>query len=367
MNDAKLLFPVSGIDLEGLSETHQLVRFTPNNDPSLAFSLVLPKNWAMVKELGPQPAGIGDLTKIGLFTETPLGPAAANLQVFMSRVPFEIGLRDWIEYQAETFGTKIISAQEYQFAIGAVIDAGGVYGPPQAQQVVRMVAHSDSGRIFMVVAAVAESRYNVLQKNIAIAVSSFKLLTSSGSDSLEPSLKTTVSNPDFSVSHPASWIAKDVAKRLPGKSGIDLVLMKDQQLMSYLRAKAITDEVAATDSSGSKLKTANEELAEAGVALTANWQKDLDPAINAISDASGLLIAPGTLNGIPIELRFALVHRGPLWFAVILISVLKTSDRILWMRSKRAYEIALATVTPESAETKTQPPASRQKASSDSR
>lgn len=366
MNGAKLSFPVSGIDLEKLSETHQLVRFTPNSDTSLAFSLMLPKNWAMVKDLGPQPGAVGDLTKIGLFTETPLGPSAANLQVFLSRVPFELNLRDWVEYQAETFGTSILSADEYQFAIGTVLDAGGLYGPPQARQVVRMMAHSDSGRIFLVVAAVAEARYQLLQKDIAVALCSFSLVTPSGSEALEASLKTTVGPPDFSVSHPASWIAKDVTKHLPGKSGLDLVLLKDQQLMSYLRVKAITQEVASTDSSGSKLKTANEELAEAGVVVTANWQKDPDPVLNTIPGASGLVIAPGTLNGTPIELRFALLHRSPLWFALVLISVLKTSDRILWMRSKRAYEIALLTAQPESSESKTPPDLSRQKASNES-
>lgn len=346
MSETRLAFPVAGISLQGLSETHQLVRFTPNNDASLAFSLVLPKNWAVVKDLGPQPVGVGDLTKIGLFTETPLGPSAANLQVFVSRVPFEINLRDWIDYQAEKFGTRIVSAGEYQFALGKVVDAGGLYGPPGAQQVVRLVAHSDSGRILTVVAAVAEPRYGALQKDIAIAVTSFKLLTPSGSESLEPWLKTTVSNPDFSVGHPASWIARQVQKRLPGKSGLDIVLMKDQQMMAYLRVKAMMEEVAAKDSTGSKLRTANEEIAEAGIKLTAEWKKDADPGVNAISEVSGALIAEGSLNASPVELRFALAHRGRLWFAVTSVSVVKTIDRILWMRSKRAYEIALATASP---------------------
>jgi hypothetical protein len=349
MSQTSPSFPVSGVDLARLSQTHQLVRATPNGDPTLAFSLMLPKNWAVVKDIGPQPGAIGDLTKIALFTETPLGPSAATLQVFMSRVPFEIGLRDWIEFQAERYGTQLLSVQEYQFAIGTVIDAGGLYGPPSAQQVVRMVAHSDSGRIFLVVATVASSRYQAMQDNIAVAVCSFNLLTPSGSESLEASLQTTVSDPAFSVAHPASWIARDVTKKLPGKSGIDLLLLKDRDLMAYLRVKGITEEVAAADSLGSKLKTAIEELAEAGVMLTTTWQKDTDPAINSITQASGFLIAEGTLNGVPIELRFALLHRGALWFALTFLSVMKSSDRILWMRSKRAYEIALATVTPEEA------------------
>jgi hypothetical protein len=45
-------------------------------------------------------------------------------------------------------------------------------------------------------------------------------------------------------------------------------------------------------------------------------------------------------------LRFGLLIRGDLVFSATLISVQKTLNAILWMRSKRAYAIALATTRP---------------------
>jgi hypothetical protein len=47
-----------------------------------------------------------------------------------------------------------------------------------------------------------------------------------------------------------------------------------------------------------------------------------------------------------VELRAAFFERGGLAFALTSISVQKSENPVLWMRSKRAYQIALETVRP---------------------
>jgi hypothetical protein len=61
---------------------------------------------------------------------------------------------------------------------------------------------------------------------------------------------------------------------------------------------------------------------------------------------SAAFLARGKLAAADVEVRFGLVRRDQLVFAVSLVSVLRTDDPMLWMRSKRAYEIALLTSRP---------------------
>jgi hypothetical protein len=348
MADVKLSFPVSGVDLTGLEKTHHLVRFTPDVDLSAAFSLVLPKTWQMEDDLGPQPNGLGQMMRIGLFLEKQMGADMTIVQVYLTRLPFEVALRDWMEYLAGVFQTQLVTLQEYEFAIGSVVDAGGLYGPPSNQHVVRIVVHADGGRMFAVCAMVRADRYPATLRDIAIATNSFKLLHPAGPNKLETLLKYTGGEPRFEVAYPASWVSKEVPKPLPGKSGIDVVLSSEERMLGYLRIKAISVVDGRAPSSDSLQQTAIEELQVAGVTPTTKWAPDTDPSINRVKGLSSILVASARFMGKPSELRFGTLRRGALIFALTLLSIPKATDAILWMRSKRAYEIGLATVQPAS-------------------
>jgi hypothetical protein len=345
MADVKLSFPVTGFNLEGLEKTHNLVRFTPDADSSAAFSLVLPKTWAMEKDLGSQPAGFAQLMRIGLFLEK-RSPDAAIVQVYLTRLPFEVALRDWMEFLAVNFKTKLVSCEEYEFACGSVVDAGGLYGPPTDQHVVRIVVHADGGRIFAVVAMVRADRYPLSLRDISIATNSFNLLHPAGPSRLEPLLEYSGGEPRFRVAYPASWVSNEVAKPLPGKSGIDIVLSSGGRMLSYLRVKATLIGDAQEPNSDSLERVAVEELQEAGVVPATKWARDNDSSINRVKGLSSISLANAKFMGQDAEIRFGAVRRGTLLFTVTLLSLPKSADPVLWMRSKRAYEIALATVRP---------------------
>jgi len=152
-------------------------------------------------------------------------------------------------------------------------------------------------------------RYDEQRNNVAIATNSFKLLLkASGSPKLEQWLDSSGGKPAFHVAYPASWKSRPVAKPVPGKSAVDILLARGNELAGYVRVKATG--VRRT-----------EEL------LTAH-------------------VAGGRLGEKAVELRIALFARGGLVFALSTISVEKSENPVLWMRSKRAYEIALKTVRP---------------------
>ncbi len=340
-----LTFPTSGLDLSGLEATHNLVQMTPTGHAPLSYSLILPKGWITEEDLGQQSEGIGQLVRIGLFAER-VGPDATVAQVYFSQIPFEIDVRDWLEDKAAEFGTELVYCQNLQFACGPVVDAGGLYGPADNRQVVRLVAHADSARIFLVSVMTPLFRYDEERNNIAIATNSFRLLKPGGSPQLEQWLDSGGGKPSFHVAYPASWVSRLLDKPIPGKSAVDIILARDNELAGYLRVKATNPEAAGEISTRGALKIATEELQEGGVDLTAAWREDQSPGVRRIEEPLAAYVTNGRLGEKSVELRVALFERGGLGFAFSSISIQKSENPVLWMRSKRAYEIALQTARP---------------------
>jgi hypothetical protein len=227
-----------------------------------------------------------------------------------------------------------------------VVDAGGLYGPAADRQVMRMVAHADAARIFLVSLMTPLYRYDEERNNIAIATNSFKLLKPTGSPQLEQWLDSGGGKPAFHVAYPASWKSRPLDKPVPGKSAVDIILARENQLAGYLRVKATDPAEAGELSLHDALKIAAEELQEGGVALTGAWREDQSPGVVRVEGMLAAYVAGGHLGEKAVELRVALFARGGLAFAASSISVTKSENPVLWMRSKRAYEIALETARP---------------------
>jgi hypothetical protein len=342
---SELSFPISGVDLSQLQATHDLVKVDPAGLSHLSFSLILPKGWVAEDDLGEQEDAIGQLMRIGLFADR-VGPDATVVQVAVAKIPFEIDVRDWLEDQARVFETQLVYCQEVQFASGPGVDAGGLYGPIDNQQVIRMVAHADAARIFLVTVMTPFFRYNDQRNNVAIATNSFKLLKPSGSPKLEQWLDTVGGKPSFHVAYPASWKSRPVEKHIPGKSAVEILLAREKELAGYLRVKATDPAVAGKLSTHEALKAATEELQEGAVILTSAWQEDQSPGVQRIEERLAAYVTNGQLGERSVELRAAFFERGGLAFALTSISVQKSENPVLWMRSKRAYQIALETVRP---------------------
>jgi hypothetical protein len=334
------------IEFTNLAHTRNKVEVTPQGDISLSYSLLLPDNWVKEQE---EAAGFawpgGKWARIGLFSENRNRPDMVVVQVYCTRIPFEVSLLDWMELEAERYGTRLTSCQLYEHATGRVVDAEGVYGSSENEHIVRLVAQIGNGRIFLLVGMVAAARYSAVKEDISAVVGSFNLLQRAGTGHLENIQTIIGAAPAFSVDYPQSWLARGAASKIQGKSGLDLLLARNQQLMAHIRVKAVSQDTEVLSASIASEK-ATEELQEAGVQITSDWKVDEDRAVNTVGGLTSVVIGDGLLSGSPVEVREGFLKKGHLWFAITLLSAPKSVDRILWMRSKRAYEIALASVRP---------------------
>ncbi len=331
---------------DSLQDSHDLVLVTPFDDASLAFKLMLPKGWVSEEDVGEQQGGIGHLVRIGLFAEK-VSADAAIVQVSFSRIPLEINVLDWVRFQAEKSGVELIFARHCEFVDGLGVEAGGFAGPPNKRHVVRIVAIADSARIFLVMGMVPQALHEKRKLDIAIATHSFRLRTPTGSALLEHRLAITVPNPDFTVDYPASWEPTPVEEQVAGKSGINLRLINDGKMLAFLRVKAVEAAIADAMSLVQWMDDANRELAEGDIRMATLWEQDQDPSIATVMDSLGTFVAKGRTADSDLELRLGIVNRNEMAFAITLISMTREIDKVLWMRSKRAYEIALASVEPE--------------------
>lgn len=347
MTDLSKFFPLSAPSMtEGLEETHQIAQLTPLGDPSLEYNITLPKGWVIESNLGEQQGGIGQLVRIGLFADH-AGPDAAVVQVSYAKVPVEVNLMDWLQYQSHITGMKLVHRQLCEFSHGIGIDAGGLTGTTESPFVARLKCFADSGRIFLVVGMAPQTKYESVLRDLTVATQSFHLAQGTGVPQLEQLFVASVQAPAFQVAYPASWSPEVVEENIAGKSGIDLRLLVDDELMAYVRVKAIAPEQSGDVKPESLVSDATTELAETGIALSGPWQDDPDDTLKNVEQLEFALLAIGTIADSKAELRVAGIQRGGQWFVVTLLSVPREQNPVLWMRSKRGYEIALRSVNPE--------------------
>jgi hypothetical protein len=334
-----------------IESTHNHLQVTPLGDPALAYSVVLPKRWVSETDMGEQQASIGMPIRIGLYAEKTEADTAV-VEVTVTALTTEVPLRDWLQFQADLSDQQMLQSVHRSFAGVPVIDQGTLYGPKEHRQVVRTVAFADGARVFTLMAMAPTVHYEQVKRDITIAVTTFALLNPTGSRAFEPWLAARPGgDPGFCVAYPESWRLRPLGAPLPGRSAVDLLLAsndENERLLAYLRVKAI--DPSAGGGSGTpreRLATAGDELADAGVALKSAWREDDDPSLTMIEDTLGLWTAHGRLGESDVEIRVGVLERDLTEFVVSLMSVRHEDDRLVWMRSKRAYEIALGSVKRE--------------------
>ena len=324
---------------------YELRHVIPNQDRQLAYAIVVPKECRSIQHFSDQTENPGQLMRIGLFADRNQSKAVA-LQVFMSRMPCEVDLKDWLMLQATRFRARLTSVEPSTRHNGSqALTAEGTSGEGQQTQLSRLTALVDSGRIFLFVASASPERYAAESQTITIASESFELLEPVGTSRMEAWKKNRSQAPDFVVAYPASWSSRRGAASMRGKSSLDLQLMREEKLQAYVRVKA-TDPAAALSFNpdpAAELKLLQDELASASIRCTSAWQSITEPSWRAIDGVKQRWIAEGTLAGRRLDLRFGDVWRQGLLFSVLGISIPYERNPLLSMRSKRAYDIALAT------------------------
>src|SRR5438552_176073 len=149
MTSAPDLPKAAGPLMARLPDTCDLVRFTPDGNAALAYEVMIPKGWVTVGALDPAPAGFAQPSPIGLFVSDQT-ERAASVSITVTHLPVEVNLEDWGLYICGRDGWTVFASEWLSTPSGPVVDVGSTKPTGNERQVMRTIARSDNGRIFMV-------------------------------------------------------------------------------------------------------------------------------------------------------------------------------------------------------------------------
>ena len=327
MNNAALFPTITPDVLPVLAPTHERVEVTVESREADSYSLVLPKTWVRLDDFGNQPDSPGQLVQIGYFVSAGQ-PDAAAFQVFVTRPLFEVDLADWLRFQADLRETPLTQILRTPSAAGLLAEAS----TETDGAILRMAACADSGRIFFLIAQAPVEQFAIHARDLAIAIQTFCLSAPSGSSRLERWLTADLKEPAFSVEFPMSWQPQPIAGPHARANALHLRLLGEKSLAGYVRVKA---ERAGKKDQAAAFAVMSREIERAGVHLRSDWRTD-----------GPYSIATASAGADDFELRAAWVKRQETAFTFTAVSVLRAENPVLWMRTKRAFDIVYASAQP---------------------
>jgi hypothetical protein len=136
------------LTLERLRETHRRLEVVPTSDPSLAYSLPVPKGWGHVSELGGC-ASAGRPEILGIFAPDPDldGP---RIIVSAMRLRWDVDPVEWVRHGWELAGWGIAMARPLEARWHPRFEVGGLRHVEGRTDVRRATGFIDNGRLVRV-------------------------------------------------------------------------------------------------------------------------------------------------------------------------------------------------------------------------
>jgi hypothetical protein len=184
-----------------------LTRMIPNEDPSLAYQLVLPTGWLSSFEARAGEGGIGVEQSIGLFLPC-RHPDAPSIRVGVIFLPVEVDLVDWVRFHLARMGWVRLREEWIVRSATARLRVIARRVKP-GNQLLDAVFFIDHGRIFVVHGRSPATRAPEIDAAFSVARGSFELLRPTGVARLEQHDGVELEDDAGHFELPSSW-----AKRL---------------------------------------------------------------------------------------------------------------------------------------------------------
>lgn len=336
--------------LAKVKTTHQAQHITPNEDPSLAYRMIVPKDWIRASALGETPSGMGVARGIGIFAEAP-HESAGVVGLTVTTMPIEIPIDTWTKLQLESEGWTIVHQRWLPEAEGKTLlfDIVGVRtvqeGGQEHPEVQRSFVRLDNGRIFSLNCFARREAWERCKEHFWLAGVTFELFAGDWHPRAES--RKQVQGPDLGLgfSYPQSWSASYPDLPSPKKTfAVDLRLIGGDgaTLLAYLRAKATKQRSNQPRTLEQRKQTAYQDLVSSGF-QPAGEPKELPPEDEGrrllIEGWQGSYQLSGVLGHSTVEARFGFSTVGDLDFTHCLLCPLRSDDLFTNLRGIRAFEI----------------------------
>ncbi len=228
MADPKGISFGEGIPPQTRSADFAMVQAPARDGRPLGFRLALPSDW---KEVPSPPPGQNDEMSVAA---TFAASNDVNVIVMQTRIPFEINLADWLEYQCHLRKFKIDRLQSEHAQNGTEVHAVAYTADGD---LLRMVAVGDGDRVLWLIGRTIATLAVEYEETLGLAAASIRILSYSGKDTREPLNTYQDAASGIRLLYPASWQPESLKPGMPNKSATDFRLMEGRETMAYLRVE----------------------------------------------------------------------------------------------------------------------------------
>jgi hypothetical protein len=319
-----------------LDDSFGLVAVVPPLAPELGFRVALPNDWAQDPEIPMAPLEQEAFSQAAMF-RAPDGDI--SFQALATSIPFEVCLLDWLKHQSAIHDFSLLNAQSYDTETGQVVHA---VGQADSGGHLRVLVVGNGPSVFLCLGRAPEDASEETIETLGLAAAAFEFVETDIARTREPIVTFTDRDRMFRVLHPASWSPETLNRLRPRKAGVDFRLTgDDDETLGYLRVEADTRHPCDEEGLERMLELTLDGIGEAGVeiqALQAYTEEEGQPPDRWIGDC--------TFGESQAQIAIVLRPTAACWLSVLAFYPRREDDPWAWMRGKRAYEIASATVEP---------------------
>lgn len=323
-----------GIPAEMLRSQYGSVSAVPAEAAELAFRLVLPRVWSRVSDLPMAPLASDAFSLAAAFKRD----ENTNVQILITPLPFEVNLVDWLEFQAYLHGFKLAAVLSGETSCGQTVHAAASAADGSE---LRLMVVGNGPKVVLLVGTMPAGAPSLDRETLGAAAASFEFLTSCRQITRERIGSYLDRESLFQLQFPGSWSYQAMDRLRPEKAGVDFRLTGEAKIFAYLRVEADT-RVSLDDTGLEQLfQLSIDEIEEAGVSIS---------QIHPVPEGAGVgkrerWLGECTWGGIAAQVALLFRRTPHGWLSAILLCPEKSLNPMVWMRAKRAYEIAAATLS----------------------
>jgi hypothetical protein len=262
-----------------------------------------------------------------------------SVQALATSLPYEVNLIDWLEFQAHLQGFVISEVTSGDTAFGQTVHAAGRGGDGAC---LRLLAKGNGPHVVLLVGRMPADESAMCWETLGLAAASFEFSGPCNLKTREPLEAFTDRDGLFRVLYPKSWSFDTEDSLRPQKAGANFRTVTESETTAYLRVEA--DARISLDATGME-QLFQLTLAEAGEAGVRVKQLDPLPPGNGGRERErwlGECMLPSGPGQIALLFR-----PGPFcWFSAVMLCPDRARNPLAWMRAKRFYEIAVASLGP---------------------
>jgi hypothetical protein len=308
------------------------VRHDSTAAPELSFRIVLPQDWTQVTAAVMSPLEAGSFSQVAVFS----GGEEIAIHVLATLIRYEVDLLDWLALHSEQMGFTLLNAVSGQTPYGQAVHA---VGRSNTGAHLRLLTMGNGASVVLLIGGIPDGAPEEIRETLGGAAASFEFTAPCTQQTREPVALFTDSANLFRFLCPESWSLEPLDALRPVKAGLDCRIANENNLIAYMRIEA--DTRYPRDGAGLPQMVALtfQEITETGILIN-----EIQVVSNSEAGLPEQWLGTCQVGEATAQVALLLRPAATCWLGVYALYPNRDQDPWGWLRGKRAYEMAVATL-----------------------